>query len=435
MKSVRRIALALVVAGLALAGATSLGAYPVGWLLPAFLSIDHDPVDKDVVDIAGVEGRVAVAWAHDGAASQIVLAEKVDKLWTTPVVFPAAAGHLARSPSVDYVDDTQLAVAWAERSIANPTVIGIFQQDAGSPTPLVVAPDLRSASPDPHLDVAPDGAHIVFAASQVNATDLDLYHAYRPDDHASWMTPTVVVTHAQVAVVGRDEGIRVRSPQVAVASDGATVHVVWDQQHGGTLSRSIWHISGTLTLQGPQWHEPELLSNPAHNAVLPALAAGPGGAIHVIWSQTIGPISEPSEQYIRYCRLPGCTNSAVLNAAPLVVASNLPKIVVPALACRDAMVCAVWYDRDSSLPTAVEDVAIRCSEDGGLTWWPTHQNVSSSADWLSVYPAVTVERPDLVHVAWVEYDLAAGETEPHALGVFHRYSGRAVFLPIISRGG
>jgi len=272
--------------------------------------------------------------------------------------------------------------------------------------------------------------HLVFAgaALQENATKGDLYYASRFLNQATWGTPTLVVTRAQV--MPQDVG-GIWYPRLALTDAGQQIHIVWEQTTE-TISRTVWYISGQRQGGGVTWQAPFQVSPVGQMAVRPSIVTGDDDQVHIAWSEIAeGTESKPVEQYINYRRVSDGTWSAPtrIDPEPVKVNTLFPTKSSPQVAVCGTQVCVAWHGFRSDQSNK-EEISVRCSKNGGLSWRSTF-NVSESSDALSLFPALQVDSSKQVHVAW--QDITVGPVVYK--GAFYRMGTLdfKVFLPLVVR--
>jgi len=380
----------------------------------------------------------AVIWTGQTSPKGVFLAQWEEVAWNTTTLADTGEDD-AWFPSLAY-SGTRLLATWVQ-GVYNPpepwsAPLGdIVQQDVGTgATAKTVITQVHSYTA-PYIAVGPTGMHLTFAAARPdNPQDwnkLDLYYVHRPLTQTAWETPTIVVTRTQV--VPQASTGAVEYPRIALSADGATLHIVWEQREQG--ARSVWHMAGTWSLDGPQWAAPTQISPLGQDyAVRPNVAVDDAGGVHVVWSELItgtGSIPDPEAQYINYRRFDGSEWSSPLrlNLAPIQVSNNFPTWASSSIDVQGDSLCVAWHGYYAAADK--EESSLRCSQDRGQSWLPV-LNGSESAALLSIFPTVRLDQWGQVHLVWGEFQL-----DRSSYGLYYR-TGQAevsqVFMPVVLRG-
>ncbi len=213
---------------------------------------------------------------------------------------------------------------------------------------------------NPAVAADPSGTvHVLWAESRDSLTPDELY--YKRCDGGSW----TLDEHLATRVGG--------SPDLTADPSG-NVHVVWsfaDPHSWYTLYYKRW--------DGVTWTPDErIVSNAGNHSVYPALAADPGGNVHLVWCVTNG-------WGIYYARW----DAGSWTASERLALGGYP----PALAADpNGNVHAVWTDgRDGN-----EEIYYKRWD--GLSWTADERLTNAPGD--SRYSAVAADPSGNVHVVW-----------------------------------
>ncbi len=406
------------------------------------VSADNDVRNRDRVSLTTAGEQPLIAWASGVVSGGIYWAEQTAGGWDrTRIATPLHAW----APSIATGNGQSLLV-WmqgvnqTDSSIARSVVV----QEIGGARQ-TIAEDVYGRGL-PHLVSGSDRFHLVYSvATSKDGTSVlsDLYYTSRGFGASSWITPTAIVTNGTVISSNALNG---SVENAAIAVDGNTVYVAWEQRQVLPLTSppfsevdySIWYMMGELAQPGqPVWSDPQRVS-PLNQraAVLPNVMAASGGAVHVTWTELIGPSNDPDEQHIFHRSLDQ-TTATRLNAEdrPVMVNGRFPSRATTALAVQEHVICVAWHGYDRVSATSMENITLRCSYDDGIAWG-LPIDASESDDRLSIFPSIGFDSHGLLHVAWAEYELRTSGYVPY--GVFHRSGdiseSHHVFLPLVLRG-
>jgi len=371
-------------------------------------------------DLAAFDEGLVAAWAITQTSPGIAFSTMAEGAWGIPTLVGQA--KRAWAPSITYESQAVTGVWVRGDDHDDPEVLrSVIGYDPQVGTQEIAGDLYGQTSPD--LASSTHGDYLVYTAiewdepSTLNATATDLYFAFRSSGHDVWPDPGVLITSTTAVPEALSGGIS--SPRIAVVRNtvqsAEIVHVVWQQNEkrqppGGVglppVYTSIWHISGRWTGLDFEWDEPEQIS-PADQryAVVPALATTDDGGVHTTWTELDGDglKDSTSDQYIHY-RLVG--SSAVVNVTgmPFLVNSSFPSWAISTLATWGDTVCVSWHGHTNYelAGAAHEVISLRCSKNGGVTWLRT-VTASEMPDQSSLFPKMTVDQNDKVHLIWTEY--------------------------------
>ena len=420
-----------------LMGASLVGA---GALFAAHESTGLKVSDSDNVGLESViavgPATYGVAWAGNDVSRGVYLAEGSDRHWTQSTVVLPTVGR-AWNPSLVY-SEGEWIVAWTQGSRRFPsnTVRSIQWRRGDSDGPQVLVPDVYG-DVAPHLVSAPTGLHMVYAAAtdSARALNAELYYIHHPPSASGWSSPQKVADLGGAS--SPIDGIW--RPRLATDTAGETLHVVWERTSDVSgLQYSIWHLTGTVQLSttNVDWGTPTQLSPASQRyAMRPDVAVDEDGEAHVVWTEVIptpqGSILPAEAQHVNHWRSTAAVIQRV-NAAPIKVNSTQPTWTSSAVTVGTARLCVAWHGYAPDDAFSKEEVALRCSRDGGLSWQST-ANLSQSEDQLSLFPAIVMDLEGIVHASWVEEALSGVEFRP--VGIYYALHDMrsAVFLPLVVR--
>ncbi len=380
--------------------------------------------------LALASGKTALAWYGADAHAGIYVSEWSGAWNSGASVRTITTSSESKFPSLVYSGTQQLLVAWLEGAGPNdPNTI--FHQEVGKPAPVAVMPSVYGeAAPD--QAVGSKALHLAFAAAQSKeyATQMDLYYVQRALNTTTWGAPTVVFTRSQVT---REDVGGIWSPQMALTQvdQTQTVHLVWEQTTA-TISRTVWYVQGTQQGSSVVWQSPVRLSPAGQMAVRPSIVADADDQIHVVWSEiAAGTEAIPTAQYINYRRLfNGVWSSPTrIDPDPISINTLFPTKSTPQIAVSGDQICVAWHGYRGT-GSSKEDIFLRCSRNGGLSWEYTF-NVSEDADALSLFPTLQMDALKQVHVAW--QNITVGPVTYK--GAFYRMGtvDFRVLLPVVLR--
>jgi len=376
--------------------------------------------------IAVTDNEVAVAWAGESKTLGIFLARlnRITNSWMFDTV-RTSSNRNARFPDLLYANGT-LNIVWAE---VNENYQVLFQKvDDNAPT---IVMDELTFSPIPRIAAGTNNViHLVFA-SRVTQERSELYYTYqKPGDN--WATPEVIVTQAQV-IDGEYGGIW--SPSIAVSPNGQNIYVAWEQVNTTGSNRTIWHIQGTWSDSGTNWTSPEQVSQ-SIPTIKPDIVVDSTGQVHITWARVVGPLTNPTEQYIEYMALGGVIRQ--VDAYPVKVNNFRPTLTSPRIAAYQSTICVAWHGYRQEALMKFEDVLLRCSSDAGQSWTVTvNATESGQNEQLSLFPALALDGAGIVHLAWEEFQ--GGDSYRTNYDILYRAGSAEIkvntlYLPLIMRG-
>jgi hypothetical protein len=425
--SLVQILVALLIAGL-MAGVSlaSVAATDPDWngTTPENVSYSdqHNAWQPDIE--ADSSGQMIVAWSDLRSGDRnIYTSEGSGGAWSTPQVVHDTTEE-SRYPDVLTVGD-EVFVSWVD---GKPPVAIYEAKRTGSgawevrqiPSPVSLV-DTRA-----RLAVGAGKLHAVF-----NARDSvsDIYYASRLLTETSWPTATRIYTSTAWAGSWL--------PALAVGPDGETLHVVWQDHHSS--QRTIRYMKGAVDGASVNWSSPITLSTGITWSTYPTIAADSDGNLHVAWGEQAA--GGYDEQYVRYTRYDATGDSWTtppvrIDPNPVQANKDSPTYIAPSLALwkgnDQVEVCGAWYGFRADDPSA-EDVLLRCSRDGGNTWFSETENVSHSSDegWgISYMQSVAFDTSGQLHVVWQE---RTGEVVTDDYNVYYSRALNQVFLPLAMR--
>lgn len=371
---------------------------------------------------ADSSGQVVIAWSDERTGVRDIYATNGDGgAWSAPQAV-AKTTKTSHFPDVLAVGDRPFVV-WVEAPTAiRETEIGTGDMRLiSSPVALVDAP--------PRLVGGAGRLHVVFSAGAANIPDI--YYTSRLLTETVWLAAKRI--YASPALFGS------WWPALAISPDGGTLHAVWENK--GLAIRSIAYMKGTVSGANVNWSSATTLSTGITRAINPDVAADSQGNVHVVWGE-IG-AGGYDEQYVRYTRYDAASDSwttpaVLVDLNPVQTNPEIPLFVAPSLALWEkgnrVTVCVAWYGFWAGDPGA-EEVLVRCSQDGGVTWssavTENTSRTTSSAGWeVSMRPAIAFDGWGRLHVAWQE---RAGDDLTEDYEVYYSRALSRVFLPLVAR--
>ena len=180
-------------------------------------------------------------------------------------------------------------------------------------------------------------------------------------------------------------------PSVAADSNGS-IHAVWEDDTPG--NNEIYYRRSTDG--GSAWSAVLRLTWNSGESVLPAIAAGPGNAIHVVWMDST---PGTDEIYFRRSDDGGSTWSTVQRLTWNSGESMCPTIAVDS----SAVIHIAWMD----YAPANDEVYYMKSANGGASWSAPKRLTWTATS--SFYPVIASYSNTHVHVVW--YDDIAGNPD------------------------
>lgn len=399
---------------------------------PASISVSLPALSWQPVIASDLSSELlAVAWSNppsQGASRDIYTVHSTDngRSWTDPAAVSTTASDSLK-PDVA-IAQGQIFITWAEGD--PPTAIYEAERTLSTSweTYTISSPTSLDGYARPHIAARAGKLHVVF--SDENA---DILYAMRPVTATTWMTATAVYTHTT-----SDQ--QSRYPVLAVAPDGQTLHLVW-QENTFTLNENvIIYMRGHVSGDSVAWDPAEIISSQGQDMVEPDVAVDSLGNVHVTWGEVGAGGRE--EQYIRYTHDTGgswMTPTLRIDPTPVRVHDQSPYFVAPGMSLWEAgdqmMLCVAWHGyRTSTGEETVEEVLLGCSQDRGNSW-SSPQNVSrSSTDaWtLSINPSIAFDLDGQAQIVWQE---RAGDTIQEDYKIYHSHGLNVVFLPLVMRSG
>jgi hypothetical protein len=385
----------------------------------------------------GPDGEVAVAWGGNGE-KHIFLARHDGENWNTTVLTPTEETD-TWNPNLVYTG-TQLLAAWMQTGATGNDVMQ-YDVDIGMSPQRIITSVYGIIFP--RMAVNTEGIHMIFAATHDPnmSSKGDLYYTYRAAGTSTWITPTVVITHAQ-ASAPNDGGIRF--PTLALSPDGQSLHIVWEQiialAEDPYIQYTVWYVSGTWNFGEQQFHfgSPMQLSEAARNAVLPAIAVDEADRVHVTWIELYGgSVTHPEGQYVNYRRLASSQWTPAIRVDPVHVIINgtKPTWSMAAVDTRGDTLCVTWHGYRGNLgDSGKEEVLLRCSRNGGQSWDPMTVNVSNTPDRFSFCPDIHMDETGRIHIVWQEHqggpDLNTNYDAYYRVGTLPHIR---IYLPLVLR--
>jgi len=393
-------------------------------------------------------GEVAVVWSNLGnnAANGIFIATGAGHPLTPSVALVSSGEQNAWAPDVAYWNDT-LVAAWVQGTFPYPGTI--MQQDGVTGTPRTVMGPVYGYT-TPRLLIGQEHLHLFFASAP-NENDwskTDLYHAQRNFTATEWLSPTLIITRAQanqpIDTVGS-----IWYPHAALNAAGDTAHVTWEQTADPlVLARySVWYAQGTWQAdqQTFDWSAPlTRLSSADKRGVRPKIAVDNANRVHVAWvEQQIVEISDKfiTLQYIAYRRLengqwmpPLDQPAQRLDPEPVQVNAFRPTWSNIAIDARGDDICIAWHGyRGAPGVSGLEEILLKCSQNGGRTWAAQTTNASETP-LLSLFPAMRLDMHRNVRLVWEQHqgglEYRTNYDAVYRQGAFPR---TRIYLPLVMR--
>jgi len=392
------------------------------------------------------DGEVAAVWASDERAITttrgIFGVVGAGQPITPSTMVASAQGQYFWAPDVTYQGD-QLFFVWLQSSGIDPRPGALVQQDGFAGTPqTVMSPTFGYTTP--RLLTGHDRLHLFFtsAIDRNKWTQADLYYTQRQFDVAGWITPTIIITHAQANPP--DGGIWY--PHAALSADKNEVHLLWEQSAGALDTLGIWYTYGTwqALTEDFTWANLTRLSLTDQESVRPKIAIDETDCIHVAWvEQQVVQVGENyiMLQHIVYRRrengewIPPLEQPAQrLDPIPIQVNALRPTFSNIAIDVHGGTICIAWHGFRGPLGVSgLEDIFLKCSHNGGATWPAQATNASETAS-LSLFPALRLDGHGAIHLAWEEYqggpDFSTNYDTYYRQGPFPR---TRIYLPLLMR--
>ncbi len=381
----------------------------------------------------GSSGQVVLAWSDYGTTDAardiyVTLSDNDGYTWSTsPWVISATVRDSVLPDAliteerrfVTWVDLAGGPVALHEAEIAGAGTVAV--RSIVSPLPL--------AATQPRLTASAGNLHVVFNAGDPSR----ILYAARPLTSTAWPTATVIYTPTTDFQLGS------LFPTLALDPDDETLHLAWIDIGMGIreIRYMRWETDGAYT---------DTLSQEAPVDTswgFPSIAADSLGNLHVVWEEEVGTESAANrDRYVHYTRYDASsanwTSPTVrIYSEPVRVNADDPRNIMPALSVMEeegeVIVCVAWHGfRAGGSEVGAEEILLSCSQDGGLSWPASPQNVSRSpeAEEVSIMPSIAFNSSGRLHGAWQE------RSQFPYYEIYYAYSlNNQVFLPLVVRSG
>lgn len=375
------------------------GAFWVGWSSP--VDVSQSPVGQPeitwptlAVDASGKQ--IHVAWSDDRreAIKDIYYTSSSDGggNWASAGPVTTTQTNSLRPSLV--ADGADAYLAWAEESQILRHTTYQWSSDTGEVLPVPNQQRWLASASRLTLDAGGE-LHLVLQGGL--AVETDILHSHRAVAETEWPMATVAFNHTAVGS---------HNPDIAVSADGQVAHLVWQEDISGSDS-AVYYLQGQRSGDDFVWGIPAVLSSGIGRSVRPVivLQPGPGGTsvLHVAWGEQVGGFDE---QYVRYSRSDdgGADWSPPRRVAqePVGVRFLEPADIKVTLTTAPAgVVCAAWHGYRLDADTPAEEIYLSCSSDGGDSWG-NPVNVSRSADFISIRPALAAGDDGILHAVWQE---------------------------------
>ncbi len=367
-------------------------------------------------DITIASSEVVVVWsdkASSDAIRDIFYRKRSGDSWSSAKII-SDTQEISSYPDVVSVDGRHF-VAWVDLDEA------VYEVELGKDVvrevPSALSPTSRSWA---RLVGGEDRLHIIFGAGSGGVPDI--YHASRELTATSWPQADLVYSSGSSALW----------PDLALSPDGRSLHLVWQE------GSSIKYMSGDVGASNVSWSTDETISGDS-DAVNPKVTVDVAGDVHVAWAEKVSSEQDVQRYYIRYRRLEAGAWSDPVRVDYEPVRSNpdIPLLVAPSLTMSErggrVRLCVAWYGFRENDPK-VEEVLLRCSQDGGLTWAGETMNVSRMAteegSEISMRPSIASDASGRIHAVWQEH--VEGDLKSD-YEVYYAHELSQVFLPLVLR--
>ncbi len=378
----------------------------------------------------GSSRQVVVAWSDYGATDTardiyVTLSDDNGYTWSTSPWIISATVRDSVLPTaliagerhfVTWVDMAGGPVALHEAEIAETGTIAV--RSIISPLPLT--------DTQPRLAASAGDLHVAFNAGDPSR----ILYATRPLTSTSWPTATVIYTPTPNFEFGS------LFPTLALDPDGETLHLAWiDIGISAHVIRYMrWETDAAFTdtlsqeeAEDTSWGRP-------------SIAADSFGNLHVVWEEEIG-TGFAADRYVHYTRYDvssanWSSPTTRIYSEPVRVNADDPRNIVPALTLvekeGEVIVCVAWHGfRAGGSEVGAEEILLSCSQDGGLSWPESPQNVSRSpeAEAVSIMPSLAFNSSGQLHGTWQE------RSQFPYYEIYYARSLNKVFLPLVVRSG
>jgi hypothetical protein len=189
-------------------------------------------------------------------------------------------------------------------------------------TPAKLAGDTSTKCYNPQLAVRDSGDLCLIWSEKHAADDWKIHFTRSTDGGSTWLRPSTVAS-----------GDSIGSPRIALAQ-GRDIYVAWFDRSTGNgdifLSRSRDN--------GEHWEAVKSVPNNMNESISPALAVGPGGRIHLAWTEDAG---ENSEIFLTRSLDGGNSWYVPVNVSGSEGYSRRPDIALD----ESGNLCIVWLDK------------------------------------------------------------------------------------------
>ena len=272
--------------------------------------------------VAAPNGTITAIW--QGSANVIQARSSTDGIsWSGPVVVSVASGAAFR-PQIASAADSSLTAVWY---YFDGTGYVIQSSHSVNGSVWSVPANLSGTGPDatnPQIAAGPTGSLTVVWV-RFDGVNRIIQASHSANGGVTW---SVLAT---LSASGQDAD----SPQIAAAPNG-TLAVVWARSDG---SNTI--IQSRRSSDGSAWSAPANLSTTGQNATSPQIAAGPTGALTVVWLRSDGTnnIVQASHSADN-----GATWDAAVNLSAAGLNANTPHMGV----APSGAVSAIWSRFDGT---------------------------------------------------------------------------------------
>lgn len=260
-----------------------------------------------------------------------------------------------------------VAMVWQDDSSGNNDIFFRYSSDGGATWPSAIRLTANAGNSE-NPAVAVSGALVYVAWEDDTPGNREIYFRTSADSGATWQAGKRITYNPEYSA----------SP--AIAADGATVYLVWEE--GPATNRDIYFRASVDG--GSTWQAAKKIADTPGASLYPVMAVN-NAYIYLAWCD-----STPGNEEICFRRSAN-RGSTWQSAQRLTFTSGSSS--APAMAVKNANVYLAWHDDTPGN----EEVYFRRSDDRGVTW-QTVKRLTNDAG-ISADAAVAVAGAN-VYVAW-----------------------------------
>ncbi len=372
----RRAGILALAFALLLAGAIPLllGAAPAsatgtqGWSQPMDVSAGTSQAAAPQI-VAASDGSLTAVWqGFDGANTVIRTSRSIDRgsTWATPVT-QSAPGQNASFPHIVITPIGSLTVAWDRFDGSAFAVQASHSADGSNWSAPYSLGSTGGEASSPQIVAAPNGT--VTAVWQGFVGGSTVIQSSQSVGGTSWSAPVVVAAPGAAF-----------SPQIVSAADNSVTAVWYGFDGTGYI------IQSSHSATGSSWSVPTNASGTGPDAIGPQIAAGPNGALTVVWTRFDG-----SNNIVQSSH---SANNGTTWGAPVTLSGLGRDAQEPQVrATPDGTVAVIWDRFDGS------DQIVQASRSSDGSTWSAPLNLSAPGQ-NAASPQIVATPDSALRVVW-----------------------------------